>query len=438
MTDHHSEKPSDSGVADAERTLRIDRIVSGGDGLARREDGCVVFVPRTAPGDLVEVEYTEQHKRWRRARPVRIVEPGPDRRDPPCPHYERCGGCQLQHLEYRAQLDARASIVIDCLRRLGDVTLTELHVEPSPREFGYRNRISLVARRTGDRISAGYHALDNPDEVVDILACPLAEDSINSVWASLRDALPDLLSARESGAALRLTLRASADGRVALAIEGVKDADEVSRQIELLTGLDAVWWLDSKGEVTAKAGTGEFSERWDEYEIPLTGTAFLQVNRETAALLDAHVRAQCGSATERRIVDAYCGFGLRAVELARDGATVSAIDVDRHSITAGSQLAAQAGVAVQFTTAPVERALPSQLPADIVILNPPRRGVDRHVLTALTKQPPERIIYVSCNPATLARDIKGLGATFQMSECRAFDLFPQTAHVETVATLTRV
>jgi 23S rRNA (uracil1939-C5)-methyltransferase len=179
------------------------------------------------------------------------------------------------------------------------------------------------------------------------------------------------------------------------------------------------------------------NERWGPYEIPLPGNAFLQVNREAAAAMDTYVRAQCRGETGRAIIDAYCGFGLRSLELARDDTPVTGIDIDGPSVEVASRLASGHGLTVRFVAAAVERVLTSLLPAEIVILNPPRRGVVPRVLEALKKQPPDRIVYVSCDPATLARDIKGLCAHFQLTQCRAFDLFPQTAHVETVATLTR-
>jgi len=414
----------------------VDSIVPGGDGLARRADGCVVFVPRTVPGDIVDVEYTEQRRNWRRARVVRRVTPGKDRCVPPCQYYDRCGGCQLQHLSYEAQLDAKAAVVLDCLRRLGGVTLPRLDVEPSPKQLAYRNRIALTVRSSGEGLLAGYHGLDDPDNVVDVTLCPLAEEPINAAWGSLRTSLQDLT--RRGRADARLTLRATTDGQVGLVIEGEKGGTAISEGAGDVAGIDAVWWIDRKGRLVAGSRDQHLNERWGPYQIPLPGTAFLQVNREAAAAMDIYIRAQCHGEAGRTIIDAYCGFGLRALELARDGTRVTAVDVDGRSVEVGSRLASEHGLAVRFVAAAVERVLTSLLPADVVILNPPRRGVVPRVLDALTKQPPNRIIYVSCDAATLARDLKGLSTHYRLTECRAFDLFPQTAHVETVATLTRL
>lgn len=420
--------------------LRIEQIVSGGDGMARRADGCVVFVPRTVVGDLVDVEYTEVHRQWRRARLIRVVEPGPHRRDAPCPHYARCGGCQLQHVDYEAQLTAKTGIVLDCLQRLGGLTTSHIEIERSPHEFGYRNRISLVVRQSGARIAVGYHALSMPDEVVDVTSCPLAEEPINAVWASLHDTVGAAFSVGDKPADVRLTLRASAVGRVGLAVERAAGRGEINVALDLLQsipGLDSVWVLDSQGRIVQTMGLERLTEQWDAFEIPLSGTAFLQVNREAAAVLDRYVVEQCSGVTGGRVVDAYCGFGLRALALSRIGLDVTGIDVDRQSVRVASRLAGRTGLKATFVSGTVEGALDRQLPADIVILNPPRRGVGARVTDTLARRPPARMVYVSCDPATLARDIKALGKRFELSACRAFDLFPQTAHVETVATLTR-
>jgi len=358
----------------------------------------------------------------------------------------------LQHLEYGAQLRAKAAIVADSLKRLGHLGVGRLDEFPSPREFEYRNRVSFVLRRTYAGVLAGYHAVDSPDEIVDVERCLLAESSIQEVWRALRASWGPGASQLPMAHELRLTLRAASDGRVGLAIEGGRGSGETARTLLEAAGLAAIWSLDEKGRVTWHAGEEVLSERWGRHHVPLAGTAFLQVNREAARHLETYARKQCGGVAGRRVVDAYCGFGLRALGLAEDGATVVGIDTDQHAIAAAQGVArvldggmsgmpggegVPAHDKARFLAAPVERALAGELPADVVILNPPRRGIARAVVQALLRQPPERIVYVSCNPATLARDLGALGSHFALAACRAFDLFPQTAHVETVATLTR-
>ncbi|MFH1754119.1 MAG: class I SAM-dependent RNA methyltransferase [Candidatus Latescibacterota bacterium] len=417
--------------------LRIESIVAGGDGLARREDGCVVFVPRTIPGELVEVEYTESHKQWRRARVLRWIEQNPVRIDPPCPHYERCGGCQLQHVKYDAQLPLKAALVSDSLKRIGKFEMEPPEIAASPREFAYRNRISLALKPSAGGFTLGYHALDDSSRIVDIDRCTLAEEPINSVLALLRSAWGSLAEHMPQGRELRLTFRVNSKSEAGLAIEGAREFGDPDKLLEAVDGLVSIWLLDRRGDIMHYAGEQTMDEEWGDYVLPLAGTAFIQVNRDAASLIDAYVREQAGDVSGQRIVDAYCGFGLRAFDLAREGAQVAGIDLDRYAITSAKGFALESGLSAQFEGGAVEHALKRYMPADLIILNPPRRGLAAQVMKTLLTGRASRIIYISCDPATRARDIKGLAERFEVESVRAFDLFPQTAHVETVVSLKR-
>ena len=207
--------------------------------------------------------------------------------------------------------------------------------------------------------------------------------------------------------------------------------------LDLATRLVAVWVLNRRGEIVGHAGLKSLDEKVGSYTLPLVGTGFVQVNRSVAAHLEKYVLEQCGDVAGKRIVDAYCGFGVRALELARSGAMAGGIERDRYAIKISKQIAELSGTTVRLMAGDVERVLDRFMPADIVILNPPRKGVDKPVIDILLKGEVGRIIYVSCDPATLARDLKRLSERFTLDNLRGFDLFPQTSHVETVAALTR-
>ena len=416
-------------------TLTIDAVIAGGDGIARRGDGRVVFVSRAAPGERVEVTYVETRAQWLRGRIVRVVEASPDRRDAPCPHYARCGGCQLQHLDYAKQRAIKGEIVAEAFRRLGGIEIEPPEVVASPAEFNYRNRVTFMLRT--DTVAAGFHALGEPGAVIDVDRCPLAEEAINEAWFGLRASWGALAERMPPGPELRLTFRANADGEVGLAIEGADDPGSLQWMPSEVSRLVAVWALGKRGEVTMRAGQGFLFERWHGLDVPLEGTAFVQVNRQVATVMESHVRDVCGDVDGRRVVDGYCGYGLRTIAMANAGADVVGIDLDRGAIASAKQLAKQSGASARFLVAGVERAIGRELPADLVVLNPPRRGLDKRVCKALVKKPPGRIVYVSCDPPTLARDLKLLSSTFDISSTRAFDLFPQTSHVETVVVLDR-
>jgi 23S rRNA (uracil1939-C5)-methyltransferase len=415
--------------------LRIDSIAAGGAGVGRTADGRALFVHRTAPGELVEARLLAQKPRWARGELLRVLEPAAERRAAPCRFYARCGGCTLEHLSYDAQLRAKARIVADALLRIGNLQVEPPTVVPSPVEFRYRNRVSFTLLRfAGGRVLAGFHELRRPDRVLDIDDhCLLPEEPVAAAWAALRAAWGRNAHRLPSGPKLRLTVRATATGRCSLLVQGGYGPGHADELLERIPALAAIWQqLRAGSEPVLLAGTGQLEEVWSDADLALGGAMFLQVNRGTAALLEEHVLACAGDVSGRTVIDAYCGLGLHARRLARLGAHVIGIELDPLAAAEAQRSAPGAS----FITAPVESALATTLPADLVLLNPPRAGVAPEALDALLAQPPARVIYISCDPATLARDLRRLTARFRLHSIRCFDLFPQTAHVETVVEMT--
>jgi 23S rRNA (uracil1939-C5)-methyltransferase len=417
-------------------TVHITGIAAGGAGVGRLPDGRAVFVHRTAPGDEADIRLIEQKRRWARGELIRLRAAGPDRRDPPCPHYAQCGGCTIEHLQYGAQLRWKATLVHEALRRIGGIAAAAPEVVASPAEFRYRNRVSFTLVRTGaGRVVAGFHAIQRPDRVVDVdEQCLLPEPALADVWRDLRAAWGENAGRLPSGDRLRLTLRASADGVASLFVDGGYHPGRPDELLARVPRLAAVWHRPAGGDDGALlAGSPALDESWGEENVALSGAVFLQVNREAAALLERYVEEVAGEVAGLRVVDAYCGVGLHARRLARRGARVVGIELDARAI---DEAARHAPPHARFIAGPVETVLPAELPADLVIVNPPRAGLDAHVAAALAGTPPRRILYVSCDPATLARDLARLAPAFALASLRCFDLFPQTAHVETVAELT--
>jgi 23S rRNA (uracil1939-C5)-methyltransferase len=414
--------------------VRIESIAAGGEGVGRLEDGRAVFVHRTAPGDLAEIEIVQRGKRWARARLLTLVEASDDRREPLCPHYAECGGCTLEHLTYEGQLRAKSRIVGDALRRIGRLAVEDPEVVASPRETRYRNRVSFALRREGTgRVVAGFHALGDPDRIVEIDGrCLLPEEAIGEAWDGLRASWGPDARRLPSGERLRITLRGSVAGAVALLVEGGYSPGRPQELLDAIPSLESIWHRPGRTPAKLVAGAPGIPEVWGEDALEIGGTAFLQVNRRGAALLEDHVVASVGKPAGLRIVDAYCGVGFHARRLARQGATVVGIELDPLAV-GEARRSSPAGAS--FVEGPVEEHLPATLPADVVVLNPPRAGVGPEVAAALSARPPSRVIYVSCDPATLARDLGRLGGTFEIESVRCFDLFPQTAHVETVVAL---
>lgn len=425
-----------SDQAGQRTVVEIDGIAAGGAGVGRLPSGRVVFVHRTAPGDRAQIELTSVRKRWARGRLLRLVEPGPERRDAPCPHYERCGGCTLEHLAYDAQLQAKVRLLTDALRRIGGRDrLPSIESHPSPREFRYRNRVSftLVRRRTAEPL-AGFHELERPGRIVDVDArCRLFRERLARVWSALREAWGPDASRLPPGPELRLTLREVEETGALLFVEGGTAGGDPEALVSGVDGLLAVWHRP-EGEERARhlAGNKELEIEWAGERYPARPGAFLQANPEAARRLHDMVLRELGPPRGRSVVDAYCGVGVYGRRMARHGARAVGIELDPEAVEMARSRPVEGFTVLEGA---VEERLSGALPADLVVLNPPRSGVDEAVMETLARTQPHRIVYVSCDPATLARDLDRLGPGYRVARLQVFDLFPQTAHVEAVATL---
>jgi 23S rRNA (uracil1939-C5)-methyltransferase len=405
-------------VTTAEGELTIDRVAAGGDGVGRAGDGVVVFVPRTAPGDRGMVRYaTRRRGRFAHGEMLRLEYPAPSRVEPPCPHYtiDRCGGCQLQHLAYAAQLEAKAGIVRDALTRIGrrQVDMPVVHASPLP--WRYRRKLTLaLRRRPGGRWIAGLHPYDDPHAVFDLQDCPITDVRVLDVWRAIltaADALPDAPE-------LRAAVRVLDDGGAALTVEGGHAWPDYMTFFEAVPALTALWWGTPRRLL---AGTPEPG-------------SFAQVNASVGAALHEAVVARALSFAPSTVIDAYAGVGDTAAALAAKGVQVTAIELDAD---ASRWTAARLPAGSRAVAARVEEALPSALPADLVIVNPPRPGLAEAVTDVLESHGgPKVVIYVSCDPATLARDVARL-REYEITDLQSFDMFPQTAHVETLCQLVR-
>ena len=416
--------------------LHIRGIAAGGAGVADLPDGRVVFVHRTAPGDTVRARVTREKARWAEAELVELLEAGPARREAPCPSYARCGGCTVEHLDYREQLLWKSRIVADALGRIGGVHLeAPPAVVPSPRELRYRSRVSFHLRRIGGgRVVAGFHELDHPGRIVDMGgSCLLLEESLARVWDRLRFAWGEGARRLPAGEGLRLTLR-SVEGGVVLVVEEGRGRGKPDELLTSVKGLLAIWHRPHRDKPAALlAGDPNTEEVWLGRRFRVGASAFMQVNREAGERLHEAVLRAVGDARGLKIVDAYAGVGVLGRRLAEAGATVVAIELDREAAAACADGAPSGLTVLQGR---VEARLGEALPANLVLLIPPRSGVDAAALARLSDSGVERIVYVSCDPATLARDVARLTG-YRVTSTSCFDLFPQTTHVETLLVMER-
>lgn len=404
-------------------TLDVTAIAAGGDGVARHE-GLVVFVPRTAPDDRVVASVT-RHGKFARGRLESVERSGPARVVPACRHYvaDECGGCQLQHVELAVQLEVKQAIVRDALRRIAhrDAAPPVMHQAPSP--WRYRRRISVAMRRRGDSWVGGFHSAFEPNRVFELDDCLIADTAVMDLWRTVRAAASWL----PPGDALRVSIR----------------ADDAASSVTVQGGGAA--WTDAEAFVTAlPPGTGVWWEpdagrrrRLDRGNASAAGASFAQVNPAVAAALQACVVAHVLRHSPRTVVDAYAGTGDLAAALQAAGVTVTAVELDGEAAAVASDRLSGPS---RVIAARVEDVIAGLMPADVVVVNPPRIGLERAVAGVLESAAADglvaAVIYVSCDPATLGRDLARM-PSWRVVALDSFDMFPQTAHVETVALLTR-
>ncbi len=377
--------------------LDITTVAFGGDGVARHEN-FVIFVPFVIAGERVEAQIIEVKKRYATADLIRVITPSPHRVAPRCPYYAHCAGCQYQHIEYHHQLEMKQAQIRDVFERIGKIKNPPVApVVASPRSYHYRNK--LVVHGPG---KPGFWTTRGRS-IVNIEQCPIAREEINARLADI---------ARQQLQHVHVTLRANTAGQTWTFVE--PPADQLIP--ETVLGRDL--------------------------SVPLA--SFFQVNRDVIELALQHARALLAASGCRVLVDAYCGVGLFALLLADLVAHVYGIEWDDAAIAAANTNAERFGLKhYDFYPGQTERLLPytlRQCPLDetCLILDPPRSGCGRPVLKTLRDQRPRKLIYVSCAPPMLARDLKELTQHGYRLDCvTPFDMFPQTQHCEAIAELTR-
>jgi 23S rRNA (uracil1939-C5)-methyltransferase len=413
--------------------ITIRNLASDGSGVGELPDGRIIFIPRSAPGDKTRVKVTALKRRWARGQLEEILRPTEKRSNPLCSLYDKCGGCSLQHIPYSDQLKWKGRFVSEALSRIGGLEVDKVPVTASPHLSQYRNRVTFTLRRLrAGRVVAGFHGLHRPSHVIDVRGeCVLPEPEITSAWTSLRDHWGTGARRLPSGGRLRLTLRNSKSG-IDLLIEGGTSAWNPEALMKHVSSVSTVWHQPSDAGAIELVYGRVHEDTWIGEQLLLVGDVFLQVNRAAAQLLQEHVIALAGSPDSA--VDAYCGVGYYGRQLANSGTTVVGIDVNEAALTSSCEKRSDNYRTVQGA---VEEHLSHFLPVDLLILNPPRSGLERTIPLQILDAPPKTIIYISCDPATLARDLNRLESAYVLAQYQGFDLFPQTAHIETVVVLRR-
>ena len=441
-----------SQVTQSDKTVlvKIDKLVHGGKGLAH-DGSLAIFVEGVLPGESVRIQLERVKKGYVEGRLLEVVTSSPHRTAAPCPVYGQCGGCQLQHASPTAQLELKRSILTETLVRLGG--LTDVDVPPliaSPEVYGYRNRARLaVVTPKGKTASLAYHE-EGSHRLVPIAACPLLAPRLNEAIAHLNRALA-------GSGALAAVLQ-----EVRLALSVTTGELMIQYEAERCTRRQAEGWFERvrtglaglKGQVLI-AGRGLQQRRWVDGETALTervaglrlrcsDRSFVQANWRLNETLVETVTDWTLTGQDRaplRVLELYAGIGNFGLSLARGGALVTLVEANPAALADARYNARVNHVGrCRFRQGPAEAILDASMPDeyDLVLMDPPRTGLSKEALAGLLRLRPHRLVYLSCDPPTLARDLRAMReAGYRMMRVQGFDMFPQTMHIETLVELTQ-
>ncbi len=416
--------------------VKIEKLVYGGDGLAH-QDGHAVFVPYVLPDEVVQVREVERKKKFIRGRVQEIVTPSPGRASPPCPHFTQCGGCHYQHIPYDAQPDFKAAILRETLSRLGRILWDgPIDIHPSP-PLRYRNRAQWKIRASGTQRAIGYFQAAST-ALCPVNECPVLSPRLAQVLSVLREQL--------AAGALPSSLReveAFADAvdekvllNVALESFSISPATFAAQLRTKIFGLESILLNDMARDRFELFGPGHLNYRVVDTIHRVGHLSFFQANR---FLIEELVHTVLAGLEGRLALDLFAGVGLFTIPLSRQFQRVVAVESNAAAARDLEATIAAAAVSAQAANSPVEKLLNDWHEApDLIVLDPPRAGVPAESVQRIIALAPPRVHYVSCDPATLARDLQALlSGGFRMEEVHLFDMFPQTFHIETLVKLVR-
>ncbi|MEW5868105.1 MAG: class I SAM-dependent RNA methyltransferase [Chloroflexota bacterium] len=406
-----------------EYIVSLETLVYGGEALGRLPDGRAVFVPFGLPGEQVRLRLVEEKRGHARAELLEVLSASPQRQAPFCSHFGTCGGCHYQHMPYTAQLETKRQILRQQLERIGKLANPPVaETVPAPQVTGYRNHVQFHLTPDG---KLGYHQARS-EQVFPIRECRLPEAALNALWPQLDfEAIPDLE---------RIGLRQGVDEELQLILES-QDLQPPELSVEELP-VSAVH-LSPAGALVLAGSPALFMEvRGSAFRV--SAGSFFQVNTRMAAAMVEHVLAGLDRYQalnpQATVLDVYCGVGLFSAFLAGRAGRLIGIEA---SPSACEDFVANLDEFdhVELYEAPAEAVLPHlEVKPGVVLVDPPRAGLERAALDALLALGAPWLVYVSCDPATLGRDARRLAAGgYRLEQATPFDLFPQTYHIESIS-----
>jgi len=448
--------------AGATYNIEITGLGHSGEGVGRYQD-FTVFVPGALPGELVTAQITEVKKNYAKGRLLTVDRPSSDRVNPPCGIYDRCGGCQLQHLSYPAQLAAKRQRVIDALTRIGKLDNVIVHPTlGAENPWHYRNKMQFPVGTAGSEVVIGCFA-QGTHQIIDTDNCLIQAEANNTIARTVRGIIKDLgISTYDELTGQGLVRHvlgrvgtATGEVMVVLVTNGralPKKEEIINRLREGIPHLASVVQnVNTKktnvilGEETILLwGKETITDRLGDFIFNISALSFFQVNTKQAEVLYNKAVEYANLTGQETVIDAYCGTGTISLFLAKKAKKVYGIEVVEAAIRDAERNAADNNVNnVEFIVGDAVEVMPRLFKAgirpEVIVVDPPRAGCDRKVLETFAAMQPERIVYVSCNPSSLARDLAVLTELgYVTREVQPVDMFPQTFHVECVTLMSRV
>lgn len=441
------------------KTFKIEDLAHGGDGVARAENGMAVFISLTLPGDLVKAEITKIKKDYAFAKLVEVIEAGPGRVEAPCPVYNNCGGCQLQHIDYDKELQFKQNNIKQLINRIAEIDEFKLmDVLAADDDFRYRNKAQFPLKLDeNDNITAGFYKRGSHD-IVPNHNCLIQHPLINRI---LKITLEELNKFQLSvynentlrGLLRHLVIRVGSCTNQAILVMVTNGDDFIDKELIARTLIRKIPELkgvlqninnEDTNVIFGKedillAGENKITEYIGQTAYFISARSFFQVNTMQAKKLYDTAAEYLGDKSSFKIVDAFSGTGSIALYLADKAEKIYAIEsVDSAVKDAKENAKLNKVTNIEFIEGMVEDKLPSLVKnrsIDSIIFDPPRKGLDDKTINLLLESSIEKIIYISCNPATQARDLKKLKQKYNLVKIQPVDLFPQTYHIESLALL---
>ncbi|MGN7312190.1 23S rRNA (uracil(1939)-C(5))-methyltransferase RlmD [Alkalicoccobacillus gibsonii] len=443
--------------------LTIKRLGINGEGVGYYKRH-VVFVPGAIPGEEVVAKVTRAGERFSEASIKKIRKSSPERITPPCPIYDQCGGCQLQHMEYAATLREKADIVRQAFERYTTIKQEALTIQQTKGmqdPWYYRNKSQMQVNKTKGVVQAGLYA-EKSHKLIDLSACMVQHKRSNHVTQVMKQILQDLNISiynerKHRGAIRTIVTRVSfKTGDVQLVLVTAEETlpkrkqmiEEVKKRLPEVTSFmqninDQKTSIIFGDRTSLVSGEETLEETLGDVSFSLSARAFFQLNPEQTVVLYDEAKKAAKLTGKEKLVDAYCGVGTIGLWLADQAAEVRGMDVIPDAIENARANAANNQVqAYEYEVGKAEEWLPKWVKQgwtpDVVVVDPPRTGCDQKLLTTLKQTKPSRIVYVSCNPSTLAKDVEQLRAAgYKVANIQPVDMFPWTAQVECVTELVK-